>query len=76
MVNDQAAADDRAGVDLNTGPEPAPLGHKPGQEAELMAVKPVGDVVVDNGVYAGVEQENLQLSACGGIPPLVCAKGL
>ena len=42
VVDHQAAADGGAGVDLDAGPEPAPLGDAPGQKTEAAAVEAVG----------------------------------
>ena len=38
VVDDQPAADLGPGVDLDAGPEPAPLGDEPGQEPAVMTV--------------------------------------
>ena len=46
VVDDQPAADGGAGVDLNAGPEPGPLGQEAGQEFQPVAVEPVGQPVV------------------------------
>ena len=41
-----------------------------------MPVQPVGDAVVDRGVYAGVKQEDLQLPAGRRVALLVRVQGL
>ena len=74
VVDDQAASDRRAGVDLHAGPDPGPLGDQPGKEAEPPAVEPMGEAVVEEGVDAGIEEEDLQSAPCGGVPALVGPK--
>ena len=71
MVNDQAAADLGAGVDLNAGDVAGQLGVQAGQEGKVVTVEPVGDAVEDDGVDAGVEEEDLQLAAGRGVAALV-----
>ena len=75
VVDDQAAADGGAGMDLDARPEPAPLGHQPGQEFQLVTVQGVGQPVVKGGVHAGVEEKNLQPAAGRRIPGLVGPQG-
>ena len=75
VTTGQPYADDGPGVDLNAGPEAAPLGDAPGQKAEPAAVEPVGQAVVQGGVDTAVEQEDLQLAAGGGVAPLIGAQG-
>ena len=76
MVDDKAPADFGAGVDFNTSPKPAPLGHSPGQETAVVGIQPVGNAVVDGGVDAGVEEEYLQLTPGGGVAGLIGGQGL
>ena len=75
VVDDKPAADLGAGVDLDAGPEPGPLGHKAGQEFELVDVQPMGDAIVDHGVYAGIEEKDLQAGARRGVIFLIGANG-
>ena len=76
VVDDQAAADFRAGMDLNAGPEPAPLGYQTGQEFQPAAVQKMGQPVVKGGVHAGIEQKNLKPAACRRVPGLVGPQSL
>ena len=71
MVDHQAAADLRAGVNLDAGPEAAPLGDAPGRKFQPPAIQPVGHAVAGDSVDAGVEQQNLQFTAGGGVPALI-----
>ena len=71
VVDHQPMSDLRTGVDLDAGPEPAPLGDAPGQEEPAVPVQPVGHPVVQHGVDAGVQEKNLQLAAGRGVAALV-----
>ena len=74
VVNDQAAADLGAGVDLNAGDVAGQLGVQAGQEGKVVTVEPVGDAVEDDGVDAGVEEKDLQLAAGGRVALLIGAQ--
>ena len=71
VVDDQAAADLRAGVDLNAGPEAAPLGDGTGQKLHLVTVTEVRGLVIHGGVHAGIEQEDLQLAPGSRVAGLI-----
>ena len=71
MVDHQAAPDLGAGVDLDAGAVPGDLGVEPGQEPQVVPPKPVGHPVEDDGVYAGVEQKDLQAAAGRRVPGLI-----
>ena len=74
VVNDQAAAELGAGVDLNAGDVAGQLGVQAGQEGKVVTVEPVGDAVEDDGVDAGVEEKDLQLAAGGRVALLIGAQ--
>ena len=42
-------------------------GRKAGEEKVLVQKQPVGNAVVDQDVEAGVQQDDLQHTACGGV---------
>jgi len=67
VIDEQALADLCAGVDLDAGLMPAVLADPAGQEEVLMLIQPVRDAVVDQDVKAGVQQNDLQHAACGGV---------
>ena len=71
VVDDQAVADGGTGVDLDAGPEPAPLGHAPGQEKPVVDIQPMGQPVIEDGVDAGVQEKDLQLAAGRGVAALI-----
>ena len=76
VVDDEAAADLGPGVDLDARPEAAPLGDEAGQKFQVMTVEKMGDAVVNGGVYAGIEQENLQLAPGRRVAGLIGRQGL
>ena len=76
VVNDEAAADLSARVDLNAGKVSGQLGIEPGQEKEPVAVEPVGHPVEEDGVNAGVKEQDLQLAPGRRVPGLIGAQGL
>ena len=59
VVNDQTAADLRAGVDFNSGPHLRPLRDRARDKKAAMPVKPVRDAVIDRRVQAVVQQHDL-----------------
>ena len=71
MVNDQAAADGGAGVNLDPGAAAAALGDGAGQKFQIMQVTPVGQAMAADGLDAGVQQQNLQPAAGRRISGLV-----
>jgi hypothetical protein len=71
MINYQAAADFRAGMDFDAGFFPGVLGDPAGQKEMLPLVKPVGDAMPDHGMNAGIKEKDLQFAAGGGVAPLV-----
>ena len=73
VVDDEAAADRRAGVNFDAGPELRPLGHGAGDEKAAMAVKPVRDAVIDRCVQAVIQQDDLNGRPRGGVVLFVCA---
>ena len=76
VVDDETAADLGAGVDLDAGPEPAPLGDEAGQEHPVVLVHPVGQAVVQGGVDTLVQQENLQFGPGRRVAALIGFQGL
>ena len=71
VVNDQPAADLGPGVNLDAGTPAVPLGFQPRQKKQFVPVEKMGNPVADDGVDAGIEQENLQFAPSGRIPGLV-----
>jgi len=67
VVDEQAAADLRAGVNLDAGLMPTPLADPAGEEKVLVQKQPVGNAVVDQDMEAGIQQDDLQHTACGGV---------
>ena len=65
VVDDEAAADPGAGMDLNAGDVSGDLGIKPGQKEQPVPVQPVGYPVKEDGVYARIQQKYLQIWAAG-----------
>ncbi len=61
VVDDKPPADGGAGVNLDAGEMSAQLAHQSRQEEHMVPVEKVGNPVIDDGVDAGVQQENLQL---------------
>ena len=64
VVDEQALADLRAGVDLDAGLMPAPLADPSGKEEVLVLEQPVGNAVIHQNVKARVKQDDLQHRAC------------
>ena len=60
VVNDQATAQLGPGVNFDSCPEPAPLGHEPGQEFQVVHIEEMGQAVIEHRVDAGIEQKDLQ----------------
>jgi len=73
VVDDEAAADRRAGVDLDPGPELRPLRHGAGNEKAAAAVKPVRDTVVNGRVQTVIQQDDLNGRPRGGVVLFICA---
>ena len=71
VVDDETAADLRAGVDLDAGAAAAALGDEPREEKQLVIIAPVGQAVTSHRADAGVEQQNFQRAARRGIARLV-----
>ena len=71
VVNDQTVADGGSGVDLDAGFPAGVLGNAAGQEIAAMAIQPVCDTVIDHGMNAGVQQEDLQLAPGSGVTLLI-----
>ena len=72
VVDDEAAADVRAGVDLDARPHLRPLRDRARQKAASMPVQPVRDAVIDRRVQTVVEQQNFQRTARGGVISFIC----
>lgn len=66
VVNEEAATNAGAGVDLDPGEEARDLRDQTGDERYATAMDGVGDAVQSNGVQAGVEQHLGQV-ACGRV---------
>ena len=71
VVNDQAAAQLGPRVNLDPRPEPAPLGHQPGQEFQVVHIEEMGQTVIEHRVDAGIEQKDLQTAPGRRISGLV-----
>jgi hypothetical protein len=54
-------------VDLDAGLVAAVLADPAGKEKVPVLIQPVGNAVVDQDMEAGVQQDDLQHTACGGI---------
>ena len=76
VVDDEPAADSGTGVDLDAGPEPAPLAHQPGQEEQPVPVEAVGQPVVQRGMHARIEQKDLQPAPGRRVAGLIGPQGL
>ena len=72
VVNDQTAADLRAGVYFNSGPYFRPLRDRARDKKAAMPVKPVRDAVIDRRVQAVVQQHDLDCRARGRVVSFVC----
>ena len=75
VVNDQAAADGGAGVNLDPGAAAAALGDGPSQKFQIMPVTPVGQAMAVDSLDAGVQQQNFQPAAGRRVPGLVGGNG-
>jgi hypothetical protein len=60
MVNEEAAANGRPGMDFNPRNPPTDMGYEPGEGIPLMTVKKMGDPVYPDGMEAGVAKEYLE----------------
>ena len=67
VVDEQTLADGGTRVDLDAGAVAAMLADPSCQKNVLVLVQPVRDAVVDQDVKAGVQQNDLQHAACGGV---------
>ena len=67
VVDEQALADLGTGVDLDAGLVAAVLADPAGKEKVPVFIQPVGNAVVDQDMEAGVQQDDLQHTACGGV---------
>ena len=67
VVDEQAPADPGTGVDLDAGLMPAALADPPCQKKVPALIQPVRDAVIDQNVKAGVQQNDLQHAARGGV---------
>ena len=67
VVDEQAPADPGTGVDLDAGFVAAVLADPAGKEKVPVLIQPVGNAVVDQDMEAGVQQDDLQHAACGGV---------
>jgi hypothetical protein len=67
VVDEEAAADDGAGVDLDAGPEAGDLGHEAGEELEAPAPEPMIDAMNPDGLEAGIAEQDHEARGCGGI---------
>jgi hypothetical protein len=68
VVDEEAGADLRAGVDVDAGGRVGQLGDDAGDQRHAQAVELVGQAVVDHRVDAGVAQHHLVHAAGGGSP--------
>ena len=71
VVDDQAAAQLGPRVNLDPRPEPAPLGHQPGQEFQVVHIEEMGQTVIEHRMDTGVQQKNLQAAAGRRVSGLV-----
>ena len=67
VVDEQAPADGSTGVDLDAGAAASVLADPPGQKEPLVLVQPVRNAVIDQNMKTGVQQNDLQHAACGGV---------
>ena len=67
VVDKQTLADGGTRVDLDAGAVAAMLADPAGQEKVPVLIQPVGNAVVDQDMEAGVQQDDLQHAACGGV---------
>ena len=67
VVDEQAPADPGTGVDLDAGLMPTALADPPCQKKVPALIQPVRDAVIDQNVKAGVQQNDLQYAARGGV---------
>ena len=67
VVDEQAPADPGTGVDLDAGLMPAALADPSRQKKVPALIQPVRDAVIDQNVKAGVQQNDLQHAARGGV---------
>ena len=71
VVDDQTAADGSTGMDLNTGPESAPLRNAAGDEGHMTHMEKMGDAMIHGCMDAGIEEEDLQLAPGGRVAGLI-----
>src|SRR5258708_1456074 len=69
MIDEEAAADGRSGVDLDAGEESAELGNEARQDGNTGEVQPVSEPMEQDRVEAGVTQDDLQHALGGWIFP-------
>jgi hypothetical protein len=63
MVDEQALADPRAGMDLDAGQDAAEIRHEPGHQLKSQLPQPVRQPVEHHGVEAGIGEDDLKLRA-------------
>ena len=67
VIDEQASADGGTGVDLDAGAAASVLADPAGKEKVPVLIKPVGNAVVNQDMEAGIQQDDLQHTACGGV---------
>ena len=67
VVDEQLAANLRAGVNLNAGQVPRQLADQPRQKKALMIIQKMCNLMRYQHMKAGVQDNNLRHIACGGV---------
>ena len=67
VVNEELVPDGGPRVNLDAGQVPCQLAYQPCQEKALMAVKKMRDLVCNQHMKAGIQQDHLQHIARGGV---------
>src|SRR5690606_12296025 len=67
VIDEEAAADLGAGVDVDTRLAVGQFGSYPGQEGQALAVQLVRDPMVDHGFHAGIAQQHFVDGARGRV---------
>ncbi len=68
MVDEQAAADGGAGMDLDAGQEPPDMRQEAAGQPPIAAPQPVGEAVDDQGMQPGIAKQDLGTRAGRGVP--------
>ena len=75
VVDDEAAADLRAGVDLDAGSVAADLRDHTCKEHEIMLIAPVRAAMIEHGLHAGIQQQDLKRTFCRRVARKICIYG-